>query len=52
MCCSHSFFFVIFGAFFSDFLGVISSAFSWGFGGVYMLEPFVVPFPLISRPNP
>jgi hypothetical protein len=38
--------------FLGDFLGAISRPFSWGFGGGYMYEPFVVLFPLIPLPNP
>jgi hypothetical protein len=44
-------FLVIFGAFLGNFLGAISTPFSWGFVGGCMHEPFMVlfPFPL---PNP
>jgi hypothetical protein len=35
-----------------DFLGEILRPFFWGFGGGYILEPFVVIFPLIPLPNP
>jgi hypothetical protein len=34
-----------------DFLGAILRPFTWGFGGGYMLEPFVVLFPFDSPPK-
>jgi hypothetical protein len=52
MCCSCSFFLVIFGAFLGNFLGEISRSFHWGYFGGCMHEPFMVLFPLILLPNP
>jgi hypothetical protein len=45
-------FLVIFGAFSWRFSQSDFEAFSLGFVGGYMHEPFVVLFPLISLPNP
>jgi hypothetical protein len=52
MCCSRSFILVIFGAFSWRFSWSDLRPFSLRFGGGYMLEPFVVLFPLIPLPNP
>jgi hypothetical protein len=52
MCCSRSFFLVIFGALSWRFFWKISRPFSWAFVGGCMHEPFMVLFPLILLPNP
>jgi hypothetical protein len=51
MCCSLSFFLVIFGDFSWLFSWRNFEAFSWGFTGGCMHEPFVVLFLLIPHPN-
>jgi hypothetical protein len=52
MCCSHSFFSVIFRAFSWRFPWSNFEAFLFRIWWGYMLEPFVVLIPLIALPNP